>query len=202
MADYTVIDYNTLLPGEPWTSAKAIASFENPEAIAEMSDGAPVMMGIWHPYDMVSAGDGADGELWSFAADGAVSEVETPDFVDGFEYQLLCDELSGTASADFLIGLFLATSASYVNADIVTAVNSAQARSIQATIHRPRDVSRTHALEYIGWTWDGSASTTGGMNTFSIQNNTAQKIGKARVSISIGTFDAGRIRLFRRKLYG
>lgn len=192
----------SLDPDAPLTSQLAFAWRDNPIAIAEGAEGAPVITGIWHPYDMAAAGDGADGELWSFAVDGAVSEVETPNFADGFEYQLLCDELSGSATADFRIGLFLATSESYINADVVTAVNSEQARSIQATIHRPRDVSRTHALEYIGWTWDGSASTTGGMNTFSIQNNTAQKIGKARVSISIGTFDAGRIRLFRRKLYG
>jgi hypothetical protein len=41
MADYTLIDPNTLLPGEPWTSAKALAAFENPEAIAEGAAGAP-----------------------------------------------------------------------------------------------------------------------------------------------------------------
>lgn len=41
MADYTEIDPNTLLPGEPWTSAKALAAFANPEAIAEGATGAP-----------------------------------------------------------------------------------------------------------------------------------------------------------------
>ena len=41
MAQWTNIDPNTLLPGDPWTSAKAQASFENPEAIAEGAPGAP-----------------------------------------------------------------------------------------------------------------------------------------------------------------
>lgn len=41
MADWTNQDVNTLLPGEPWTSAKAIAAFENPQAIAEAAPNAP-----------------------------------------------------------------------------------------------------------------------------------------------------------------
>lgn len=41
MADYSAQDVNSLLPGEPWTTAKAIATFENPEAIAEGSALAP-----------------------------------------------------------------------------------------------------------------------------------------------------------------
>lgn len=45
MAQYTFIDPNTLLPGDPWTSAKAQAAFENPEAIAEGAPGAPRVRG-------------------------------------------------------------------------------------------------------------------------------------------------------------
>ena len=41
MADWTEIDTNTLLPGEPFTSAKALAFFENPKAIAEGADDTP-----------------------------------------------------------------------------------------------------------------------------------------------------------------
>ena len=41
MAQWTVIDPNTLLPGDPWTSAKAQAAFENVEALAEGAEGAP-----------------------------------------------------------------------------------------------------------------------------------------------------------------
>ena len=39
MAEWTDIDPNTLLPGEPWTSAKALAAFENPVAIAHSQNG-------------------------------------------------------------------------------------------------------------------------------------------------------------------
>ena len=41
MADWNDQDVNDLLPGEPWTSAKANAAFENPPAIAEGAAGAP-----------------------------------------------------------------------------------------------------------------------------------------------------------------
>ena len=41
MAQWTFIDPNTLLPGDPWTSAKAQAAFENLEAVAEGAPGAP-----------------------------------------------------------------------------------------------------------------------------------------------------------------
>ena len=41
MTDWTELDTNTLLPGEPFTSAKALAFFENPVAIAEGAASAP-----------------------------------------------------------------------------------------------------------------------------------------------------------------
>ena len=41
MAQYTGPDPNTLLPGDPWTSALAQAAFEDPIAIAEGAPGAP-----------------------------------------------------------------------------------------------------------------------------------------------------------------
>ena len=41
MAEWTELDTNTLLPGEPLTSAKALAFFENPKAIAEGAASAP-----------------------------------------------------------------------------------------------------------------------------------------------------------------
>ena len=41
MASYTDQDTDSLLPSEPWTSAKALACFENPVAIAEGAAGAP-----------------------------------------------------------------------------------------------------------------------------------------------------------------
>lgn len=41
MASWTDQSTDSLLPGEPWTSAKALAAFENPVALAEGASGAP-----------------------------------------------------------------------------------------------------------------------------------------------------------------
>ena len=41
MADWTELDTNGLLPGEPFTSAKALAFFENPVAMGEGAVNAP-----------------------------------------------------------------------------------------------------------------------------------------------------------------
>ena len=46
MADWTDINLDTLLPGEPLTSAKIIAAVENPKAIAEGAPGAPKVTGL------------------------------------------------------------------------------------------------------------------------------------------------------------
>lgn len=46
MADWTPQDPNGRLPGEPWTSAKALADDENPRAIAEGAEGAPKVTGL------------------------------------------------------------------------------------------------------------------------------------------------------------
>ena len=45
MAQYTGPDPNTLLPGDPWTSALAQAAFEDPIAIVEGAPGAPRLYG-------------------------------------------------------------------------------------------------------------------------------------------------------------
>jgi hypothetical protein len=41
VTDFTVLDLNSLLPGEPVTSGKALAWYENPIAITEGAAGAP-----------------------------------------------------------------------------------------------------------------------------------------------------------------
>lgn len=111
MASWTNQSTSSLLPGEPWTSAKALAAFENPTALAEGASGAPVQTAAWHGYDILNVGDGNTGEIYSFATDGAVATVETPNFESNFEYRLLGFNVglasSGSASTwniDALIG--------------------------------------------------------------------------------------------------
>ena len=57
MADWTELDTNGLLPGEPFTSAKALAFFENPVAMAEGAVDAPKV--VSEALDMTTMGTGA-----------------------------------------------------------------------------------------------------------------------------------------------
>jgi len=54
MADWTELDTNGLLPGEPFTSAKALAFFENPVAMAEGAVNAP--RNVLKSIERISAG--------------------------------------------------------------------------------------------------------------------------------------------------
>jgi len=58
MADWTQLDTNSLLPGEPLTSAKALAFFENPIAIAEGAPDAPRVYGLAMSPDSKIVADG------------------------------------------------------------------------------------------------------------------------------------------------
>jgi len=58
MADWTELDTDGLLPGEPFTSAKALAFFENPVAITEGADDAPRIYGLAMSPDSKIIADG------------------------------------------------------------------------------------------------------------------------------------------------
>ena len=89
MAQWTFIDPNTLLPGDPWTSAKAQAAFENVEAVAEGADGAPRLRGLaamtareysaLFPLAVQEIGTGnfPSGAVPSYAYDGGFSTTTT-----------------------------------------------------------------------------------------------------------------------------
>lgn len=62
MASWTEQSTDSLLPGKPWTSAKALAAFENPKAIAEGASGAPIVEVAWHLLEAKQAAN-ADTEV-------------------------------------------------------------------------------------------------------------------------------------------
>jgi hypothetical protein len=115
MADYTLIDPNTLLPGEPWTSAKALAAFENPEAIAEGAPGAPRVQGlaIASEYnglpvvtisaaDTVALGEGMDaraGTLTTTSTEVVVISYRVPSYTGSARFR--CSHFSGGSGGFF-----------------------------------------------------------------------------------------------------
>lgn len=108
MADYIDQDVNGLLPGEPWTSAKAIATFENPVAIAEGAPGAPVIVQGWHGINQTVHGAGdASARIWNHATDGNLTSIEVDPITAGYEYMIRFSNLTaaGTGSVTFSVTL-------------------------------------------------------------------------------------------------
>lgn len=76
MASWTDQDTNSLLAGEPWTTSKALAVFENPVALAEGASGAPKIQTA--AYDANSVNEPAMKvqqftESGSIAAEGSIT---------------------------------------------------------------------------------------------------------------------------------
>lgn len=74
----------------------------------------------WHPYNKATVGDSNTGLFYSFAVDGAVSEIETPDFELGYEYAVFFDGLNRSGSSvELRMSLFRAGN-SYASASDIT----------------------------------------------------------------------------------
>ena len=78
----------------------------------------------WHPYNKLTVGDSNTGLIYSFAVDGAVSEIETPDFDLGYEYAVFFDDLSSDAgNTEFQIDLFKVGDSYHGAADITQTIS-------------------------------------------------------------------------------
>ncbi len=91
MTTYITITDPATDPGAPITSDLLKQLRDNPIALSEGDNNAPVNQSAWHPYDKVTNSDSNKGLIYSFASNGAVGAVETPTFLSGFEYRLRYD---------------------------------------------------------------------------------------------------------------
>jgi hypothetical protein len=203
----------TFDPGKAIRSEQGLMLAGNTIAMALMKTGSPVILANWHPYNMVTAGDGATGEIWSHAVDGAVSEIETPDFDAGYEYQVNFQDVSNSAgSATLRVEAYFLTSSAYSTAiDILALPGSPVNMRLSGflDILRAFDADRTHVAPFvIGGSnttasgLEGGSNPPGASGAVLFSHATAQRIGRMKVSISTGTMNGGRVRLFRRKTYG
>ena len=88
---------------------------DNPVAVAGAESGAPVVAAGWHPFNMVSIGDGATGLLYSHAVTGNVASVETAVLSGPYDYRVEWRNLSRTISglSNLSIDLRLTATAAY-----------------------------------------------------------------------------------------
>lgn len=201
MASWTNQSTASLLPGEPWTSAKALAAFENPEAIAEGAVGAPVNQAHWHPYNMTNVGDGSNGRYYN---NTSLVEVDVPfgSIVNGYEYRILGRGIDGPVSAtpfrvEYLIGGVWET--------MYVSTSTAQGpMDFDLWIMSPRRSSRRFTMMYsIAFASSSSSwsSTNGDQETgfATIADNNAAVVDRVRFSFDAVNTTSGEAFLLRRR---
>lgn len=172
---------------------------DNPIAIAEGAAGAPYAAAGWHPYNGVTVGDGATGTIYDFAIDGSVASIETPNFVDGYEYMITFDSLA-QAGSNRTIAWYRETSAAWSTSFVIP--NETTDALIK--VFAPRMVSNTmfFNMDFSDpFPTNGLVTQSSSPSSYSLAMTTAQKVLKARFQSGIGTFSGGSIRMFRRRCY-
>lgn len=177
---------------KPITLQQGRALRDNPLAISEGdSTGAPYMQTSWHPYDGVTVGDGNTGQIWSFAVDGAVAAIETPNFVNGFEYRLVGFDVSNSAGSAQTLQYQLrrqsdAGLTTGVDLPGYSGISGAQTLSFVIETIQPRRSAINHLIN--------GANVAIGLSATQIRNIRLTWTASAN-------FDAGAVFLYRRRTY-
>lgn len=175
---------------KPITLQQGRALRDNPIAITEGETNAPYVQGAWHPFNGASVGDGNTGRIWSFAVDGAATEVETPNFANGYEYRILAFDVafSGASAQDiqFQVRRDDGTLISAVTA-IRAGINGATSFALEAV--QPRRLARRHIF-------------LGGDYGTAVDIGTTSRVRNIRLTVTSGqSFNAGEMFLQRRLTY-
>lgn len=174
--------------GKRWDN-NVIAAFEG-------AFSAPLSAAAWHPYNGTTVGGGNDGLIYDNAVDGNVGTVETPYFEDGYEYRLLCLEVSASATGAWRVDLYPVSDASWSAATASVNLTSGVDHGAIITFYEPRRTDLTHVIS-------GGISSSGGTNRSdlvgSLTTGSSQKIRNARIDPS-GLMSGGRIYMHRRKV--
>ena len=164
--------------------------------------GAPYVETGWHPYDGANVGDGATGEIWSFAADGAMNVFETPTLNPAYEYRLRMQGISqSTATAQgLLLQLYYDVSAAYSSsANIGTIAAGAAVGDGFIEVHRPYALMLRHFVR-AAYT-DTTTTVTSPEAGFCFSGTIVHRVTKFRLYIASGNFDAGAAYLDKRLAY-
>lgn len=191
----------------PVTQPLMTALYLNPFAIAEGStdeSNTPIVATGWHPYDKTVVGGTATGTFYDNATDGNVSSVETPDFEDGYEYAILFEGLSAVVGTDLRLRAFrVATGSfgSYLDLGAMTTNPSSPMYGL-ITVSTPRLVLSAHGVEWLSpLCADGSTSPANAFDKSAFAHSGVTRIGKIEVSLLGSNFDAGTMKLLRRREY-
>jgi hypothetical protein len=204
MTTATVISNALVAVGAKPFATTIQALRDNPIAISECDVSAWTNRPAWHPYNRIAAGSTASGRIYNFGTDGALANVVTPDYEDGFEYRIRLVGVSPTGTGvDLQIENYRETDTAYNAAHFLIASPSG-ANLIGGDIELldVRQSLRVHvfrARTAIASTNSAIASTTADRADLF---TTSQKILRSRISFTLSTtIDAGQIFLDRRAVY-
>lgn len=191
-------------PEAPLTSELAKKWADNPIAIGECDTTAPTNQAAWHGYNRIAAGSTGTGRIYNFGTDGAVANVVTPDYVDGYEYRIkIVGVQPASASGTLQIENYRETDGVYSPVHTFLSVASTQFINGVVELLDVRHSTRTHvfrATTNIITTNSVAAATTYDRVDFF---STTQKILRSRISIAGPlNINAGAIYLERRAYYG
>jgi hypothetical protein len=176
------------------SSTTVTALRDNPGAMAAAENGAPVIFAGWHPPAKVSIGDGEDGLEYSHAINGTQATVTLPDFEDGYEYRIICRDMSHNhgSNASLQVGFYNAAD-SLLDGCQTGSYSAAQTDfRIDVQVMLPRVPAEDTDVLVLG------KGVT--ISSFGIFMNNA-KIQRAKVFFSGGSIDAGKIWMLRRREY-
>lgn len=196
MTTFTSISNALVAVGAKPFATTVQALRDNPLAIAEATSGAPVVAAGWHPYNKVTVGDSNTGLIYSFAANGSLATVTSPDFVDGYEYAFLLNHISANSGSSntMRINLYRETTAAYAGVQNISAATiggsgvATPALSGWIELRQPRQTLRAHNFEVATCLADNTATVSPGAginNTLYVAHgSTAQKILRAQFSMT------------------
>jgi len=157
MAAYSTPDLNDYLPGEPWTSAKALLVVENPIAFIEQDSTSPVNEAAYYPYDKVTVGDSGDGVIYDGAVDGTVNPIVSPSIDSGYRYLIEWRNLGGvTGPANVTINFYTSGAALIGTVNTSSSVGAGSIASghldfISDDYWRDADAATTKSVAVVGY---------------------------------------------------
>lgn len=209
MTAFTTISNALVAVGAKPFATTVQALRDNPLAILEADSTAPVIPTIWNPYNKVTNGDANTGLIWSFAANGTVATVTSPDFVDGYEYAFWFDEVrqTNTVLNPLTVNFYRETSAAYSGVStLVGSLSSSASASGYFEILMPRRVQRQHVAVLYSNALDATdVVVSDNPDRRIVKHTTAQKLQRVQFGVSggnsiTGSGSTGRIFMYRRKV--
>ena len=173
---------------------------DNTLAIAEGDSTAPANAASWLDY----TGAETLTPIYDSGVSGAVANVVSPNFEDGWEYQFLFYNVttSGGTTDDFQVDFYRQTGAAYSGPTTIVTDVASSIKGFLA-IHSPRLVLNAHTMN---WALTDAANTSAVMGAAPEAGNgviihtSAQKILKVRFSFVTGNINGGKIFMLRRQM--